>query len=693
MEKKQKYEELRKKIKRIDSTSFEIEKGFVNGMRVSGVFYVNSELEKLVFDELKRSTTSDGYGGFLPAVQQIANVATLPGIIKSSIGLPDVHSGYGFAIGNVAAFDIDNPDAVVSPGGVGFDINCGVRLIRTNLTEKDIEPVKEELTQSLFNHIPVGVGSKGVIPIDEKKLNEILEIGIDWCLREGYAWPEDKEHCEEFGRMLNASPEKVSQRAKKRGLPQLGTLGAGNHYAEIQVVDKIYDKFAAKKMGLDREGQVAVMIHTGSRGLGHQVATDALVEMEKAMARDNIHVNDRQLACARISSKEGQNYLQAMAAAANYAWVNRQIITFLTRRCFSKIFNASPEDLDMNLIYDVSHNIAKFEKHFVDGKIYNCLVHRKGSTRAFGPHHPLIPIDYQLTGQPVLVGGTMGTSSYLLMGTDDGMNKTFGSTCFHSNTPILTHLGILKISQIFRLSHRGLVFFVPSLNPISLDFEWKPISNLFVRKAPLIKFFLQNKTSDFIKSTPDHHFFSLNSLSPNSSFHPKFSQIQKILKSSKKIFAVSKIPSFFKKSPFDFPPLFYLLGAFFPNFIQNNPSLNILFKNKGKHPKSKKSIINQIKVIFSQIFPKSKTSKQKSQKLFELYQNLDQILCTSNSKSCARFISGVIDTIGTYKANKNYAKITHKNSTFISSILIACLRLGSLPKITRRKKYLIQIKN
>jgi tRNA-splicing ligase RtcB len=382
-----------------------------------------------MFEELKQHCASKGYGGFLPGMKQIANVASLPGIVGKSIGLPDVHSGYGFAIGNMAAFDMGDPLSVVSPGGVGFDINCGVRLLRTNVDEKDIQPIKEQLAQSLFDHIPVGVGSKGVIPMTAKDLEEALEMGMDWSLREGYAWAEDKEHCEEYGRMLQADPSKVSARAKKRGLPQLGTLGAGNHYAEIQVVDEIYDSPAARKMGIDSKGQVCIMIHSGSRGLGHQVATDALVEMEKAMSRDKLEVNDRQLACARITSKEGQNYLKAMASAANYAWVNRSSMTFLTRQAFAKAFNTTPDDLDMHVIYDVSHNIAKVEEHMVDGKQKTLLVHRKGSTRAFPPHHPLIPVDYQLTGQPVLIGGTMGTCSYVLTGTEQGMGDTFGTTC------------------------------------------------------------------------------------------------------------------------------------------------------------------------------------------------------------------------------------------------------------------------
>jgi tRNA-splicing ligase RtcB len=297
------YDEDMKYIKKITPWKYEIEEGFVTGMNCKGTFYVNSALEDLMFDELRCSCSSGNYGGFLPAVKQIANVAALPGIVKKSIGLPDVHSGYGFAIGNVAAFDMENPDSVVSPGGVGFDINCGVRLLRTNLTEKDVGPVREQLAQSLFDHIPVGVGSKGVIPTTMSDLNAALEMGMDWSIREGYAWAEDKEHCEEFGRMLQADPSKVSARAKKRGLPQLGTLGAGNHYCEIQVVDEIFDKHAAARMGIDSIGQVCIMIHSGSRGLGHQVATDSLVAMEQAMLRDNIITNDRQLACARIHSK------------------------------------------------------------------------------------------------------------------------------------------------------------------------------------------------------------------------------------------------------------------------------------------------------------------------------------------------------------------------------------------------------
>ncbi|CAF1351024.1 unnamed protein product [Adineta steineri] len=307
------------------------------------------------------------------------------------------------------------------------------------IDEYNTESSKSSSLPITFSTLCVNLLDKNSLSIEKNELisafycidlEEALEMGMDWSLREGYSWAEDKEHCEEYGRMLQADPTKVSQRAKKRGLPQLGTLGAGNHYAEIQVVDEIYDRFAAGKMGIDFKGQVCVMIHCGSRGLGHQVATDALVAMEKAMKRDQIQTNDRQLACALIQSPEGQDYLKGMYAAANYAWVNRSSMTFLARQAFARCFNSAPDDLDMHLIYDVSHNIAKVEEHVMsDGKQKTLLVHRKGATRAFPPHHPLIPVDYQITGQPVLIGGTMGTCSYVLTGTEQGMKETFGSTC------------------------------------------------------------------------------------------------------------------------------------------------------------------------------------------------------------------------------------------------------------------------
>ena len=403
-----------------------MDKGFVPNMRVPGVCFVNDVMLKALLNDLQVERRRS----YQVALRQVGNVAGIPGIVKYSIGLPDMHTGYGFSIGNICAVDVNDPVSVVSPGGIGFDINCGVRVIRTNLMEKDLDDEKRQaLAQSIFDHIPVGVGSMGILPATEAILSDALLHGMDWSLREGYAWAEDKEHCEEYGRMLTADPSAVSSRAMKRGLPQLGTLGAGNHFVEVQAVDKIYDRQVAQRLGIEEVGQVVVMVHSGSRGFGHQVATDSLVVMEQHMAQEGIVVNDPQLACARINSPTGQAYLKGMSCAANYAWVNRTAMTFLLRQAFTKVFGQTADDLDMQLIYDVSHNIAKFEEHVVDGKRMSLLMHRKGSTRAFPPLHPAIPVDYQLCGQPILIGGSMGTNSHIMVGVDSAMDKTFGSTC------------------------------------------------------------------------------------------------------------------------------------------------------------------------------------------------------------------------------------------------------------------------
>ena len=408
---------------------YRIDPSFIPGMRVPGYFYVNENLKPLLFSELGKAKTEQR-NLFTPALCQIANVASLPGIVRGSYAMPDVHSGYGFPIGGVAAFDMNDPDAVVSPGGVGYDINCGVRLLRTNLFYDDVKDVIDQISQLLFNHIPVGVGTSSVLSSDADALTNALNLGQEWSVMQGYAWAEDCDNCEEGGRMLNADADAVTDRAKSRGKVQMGTLGAGNHYCEVQVVEEIYDKVGAKCMGIDDFGQVCVMIHSGSRGLGHQVATDSLLEMtaNDALERGAVPTEDKQLASARINSPIGQRYLKAMSAAANFAWVNRSSLAFLARQAFAKAFNTTADDLDMNIIYDVSHNIAKTEHHIVDGVSKQLLVHRKGATRALPPHHPLLPIAYQQSGQPVLIGGTMGTSSYVLLGQETS-SRTFYSTC------------------------------------------------------------------------------------------------------------------------------------------------------------------------------------------------------------------------------------------------------------------------
>jgi tRNA-splicing ligase RtcB len=340
--------------------------------------------------------------------------------------MPDIHWGYGFAIGGVGATSVD--DGVISPGGVGFDINCGVRLVRTDLQEEEVRPQLEQLINQLFRDIPSGVGSEGAVRLKKDEIREVLEKGAGWAVEKGYGRQEDLGMTEELGCMKEARADRVSDRAYKRGMPQLGTLGSGNHFLEIQVIDEVFAENVAEKLRLSK-GQVVVMIHSGSRGLGHQVCTDYLRVMEQAVRKYNIGIPDRQLACAPYASQEGQDYFTAMAAAANYAWANRQVIMHWTRQTFGKIFRRRPEDLGMELIYDVAHNIAKIEEHVVDGKNIRVCVHRKGATRAFPPNHPDIPKKYRDIGQPVLVPGDMGRASYLLVGTEKALRETFGSTC------------------------------------------------------------------------------------------------------------------------------------------------------------------------------------------------------------------------------------------------------------------------
>ena len=395
-------------IKRVGPYEWEVPIGFVPGMRVPGRFFLSEKLAE---------TLEKG------AVQQLANVATMPGIVKNSLAMPDIHWGYGFPIGGVAAFDME--DGVISPGGVGFDINCGVRLLTTPLKKSDLEK-KQELIERLFSAVPTGVGAKSKLRLGARELEEMLLEGSKWAVDQGYGMEEDVLHCEEGGCMKDAETANVSDKALKRGMPQSGTLGSGNHFLEIQVVDEIYDHEAAKAFGLS-SGQICVMIHCGSRGLGHQICTDHLKKLEEATRKYQINLPDRQLACAPLGSPEGRSYFGAMAAAANYAWANRQVIMHNTREVFVDMYGIAYDD--MKMVYDVCHNVAKFEDHSVDGKEMRLCVHRKGATRAFGPKSPDLPDAYSSIGQPVLIPGSMGTSSYVLHGTSMAMEKSFGSTC------------------------------------------------------------------------------------------------------------------------------------------------------------------------------------------------------------------------------------------------------------------------
>ncbi|MDD1774748.1 MAG: RtcB family protein [Methanobacterium sp.] len=402
--------ELENGLKKVRDCVWEIPTSYKKGMRVPGRVYLDEESIKNV---------EKG------ALDQVSNVACLPGIQKFSIGLPDIHFGYGFSIGGVAAFSSRN--GVISPGGVGFDINCGVRFLKTNLTEGEVKPKIKELVNVLFENVPSGLGSKGKIRLKPGEIDEVLNYGAEWAVENGYGWESDLEHLEEGGRMEDASSDKVSDKAKKRGIPQLGSLGSGNHFLEVQRIDEIFDEETARIYGLD-DCEVTVMIHTGSRGCGHQICSDYLRVMDKAAKRYKIELPDRQLACAPVDSPEAQDYFQAMAAGANFAWTNRQMIVHWVRESFEKVFRQTAENMDMNIIYDVAHNIAKKEVHNIKGRDTEVFVHRKGATRAFGPGRQEVPKEYRKTGQPVLIPGTMGTASYVLHGTETAMEETFGST-------------------------------------------------------------------------------------------------------------------------------------------------------------------------------------------------------------------------------------------------------------------------
>ncbi|MBN2417368.1 RtcB family protein [bacterium] len=399
-------------LEKIAECTWRIPETFMPGMRVPGIIYAS--------DELIGQVRAD------QAPQQLVNVAHLPGLAGPVVAMPDIHWGYGFPIGGVAAMDQDN--GVISPGGVGYDINCGVRLVRTNLEKKELLPRIRSLTEALFRDIPCGVGEKGRITLTRKQLFRVLREGSGWAVAEGYGRDDDLLHTEEGGCMEGADPALLTDRALLRGLPQLGTLGSGNHFLEIQAVSRVYDPDIAALWGL-RENQIVVMIHSGSRGLGYQVCDDSLDTMVKAMDTYGISVPDRQLCCAPVRSLEGRAYFAAMAAAANYAWANRQIIMHWVRRSFERILGASPASLDMTLLYDVAHNIAKFERYTDAGRERELLVHRKGATRAFAPEHPALPARYRSTGQPVLIPGDMGTASYVLAGTEKAMTASWGSCC------------------------------------------------------------------------------------------------------------------------------------------------------------------------------------------------------------------------------------------------------------------------
>lgn len=454
-----------KKLRRIDSSRVEVPMGYKSGMRTNGIIYIDQKLE----NDLEQKS-----------IDQVANVATLPGIVGPSLAMPDVHTGYGFTIGGVAAFDII--DGIISPGGVGYDINCGVRLMRTEVKKQEVMPKIRDLVDSFYRDIPTGVGSKGSLRLTAKEHRKVLLKGSHWVVEQGMGDREDIEHTESQGHIEGADPDLISKKAYERGSAQLGTLGSGNHFAEVQFVDEIYDEHIANSLGLFRD-QVTVMIHTGSRGFGHQVCTDYLEVMQRAVRKYSIALPDRELACAPFNSPEAEDYMAAMKAAANYAWANRQLIMHWVRESFMRTFNAGPGSLGMGLIYDVAHNIAKVEEHIVSGKKRRLVVHRKGATRAFAAGHPELPDAYINIGQPVIIPGDMGRASFVLIGTERGMQESYGSTCHGAGRVMSRHQAIKKARgrAIWReMEDRGIIVRATGRSTLAEEMPeaYKDVSNV-----------------------------------------------------------------------------------------------------------------------------------------------------------------------------------------------------------------------
>jgi tRNA-splicing ligase RtcB len=437
-------ESFRGSLEQVDATCWRIPKSYKPGMRVDGLIFTNERmLPQLLKDQ---------------APEQVANAAFLPGIQHASLAMPDIHWGYGFCIGGVAATD-PQEGGVISPGGVGYDINCGVRLVRSNLYYKDVQPQLRPLVEALFRTVPAGVGRSGRYKFDQKELAHLLGEGPRYLRDRDLATQGDLEYTEAEGRLVGADPECVSDHARNRGAEQCGTLGSGNHFMEVQVVDEVFDEKTAAVFGLEKD-MVCVMIHSGSRGLGYQVCDDALLSLRDAPRKYGIELPDRQLACAPVDSPEGKKYIAAMRAAANFAWCNRQLLMQQAREVFASVFGRSWQELQMNLVYDVCHNIAKFEEHTIDGKLKKVWVHRKGATRAFPPGHPEVPAMYRKVGQPVLIPGDMGRASWILAGMQGSMDKTFGTTCHGagramSRTASLKHAAGRHIDK--ELEARGII--------------------------------------------------------------------------------------------------------------------------------------------------------------------------------------------------------------------------------------------
>ncbi len=688
-----------KDTKQIEEAVWEIPTSFKKGMNVPARIYATKKLLEAMD----------------PGVfEQVTNMACLPGVQKYALAMPDAHWGYGFCIGGVIATDAEN-GGVISPGGVGFDINCGMKMLVTNLTIKDVQPKIKELVNTFFQTVPSGVGCKGFVKINNQQFTEVMEEGVKWCVDNGYGWQEDLERIESNGKIEWADSSKISQKARQRGIDQLGTLGSGNHYLEIQHVkpENIVDEKLAKKFGIFPD-QIVVMFHTGSRGFGHQTATDYLKIFEDAMKKYNIKVNDRELSCAPFSSPEGQDYYKAMACAANMSFSNRQVILHRIREGFEKVFKMKAEDMEMHCVYDIAHNLARLQEFKVDGKKKKLIVHRKGATLCQGHGNPEISKLYRDVGSPIIIGGSMETGSYLLVGTEKADNETFSSTCFTGETKIITDKGLIGLADIYERFNNGEEFIVPSINEQTLKVEWKPIIDSMKREANIIETSISQRgkiTQNRLRTTRDHKFVTIEDANI---IHKK---VESILEDKQAVMLLDNLKVPVEGSVTN--EMAYLVGAIMADgyFEVAKHHGRITFTQKKVAEKMK--FIEHVCYCFKETFSQELIDKgikggggnirgrqmygyatdficnyrMPAEDMEQIYNNLDSWILSLSKLATLNFIAGVIDGDGTWNKKRKILEIFNGDEKIVGSIVLACLKLGILPYVSKQRKscYIIQI--
>jgi tRNA-splicing ligase RtcB len=686
----------KKDFKKISNWLWEIPKGFRSDMRVPARIYASEKLLEGTEEE---------------ALIQLVNTTTMPGIVKYAIAMPDIHSGYGPPIGGVGAMRY--PEGVISPGFVGYDENCGVRLLLSEYSEKEIRSYLEKLATEIQKEVPSGLGRGRAIKLSIAEINKILEGGVPYLVEKGYGEKEDIENCEHRGKMEMADANYVSQQAKNRGRDQVGTLGSGNHFLEIQKVIEIFDEETAKEFGLFKD-QIVVMIHTGSRGLGHQNCTDYLRITISAYPKYGIKLPDRELACVPFNSPEGQRFFKAMSAACNFAWANRHMIMHYVRKAWKKVLG---ENANLKLLYDVAHNIAKIEEHEVDGKKMKLIVHRKGATRAFPPGHPELSEKYKKTGQPVLIPGSMGTPSYILVGTEKS-KEVWHTVCFPGSTKILTNKGIYSLKEISE-RFRNEEFLVPSFDKEKYQIIWKPIENITSRKAPVIEISISQmgrETLNRLRVTPDHKFLTLS----GTKIIEK--EISEIIREKEMIFLIDNLPEY--NLQYIEPQLAFLGGAImsdgyvcrgggksktkgrkvgfvqapipqkldFINYVQS--SFQNIFRSSLYLQKRESEGYIRGKLVKGSVIELTSNRIQPIQQFFTIKENLVSWVLKLSKEATLNFLAGIIDGDGSWNPDSKVINIFSTKEDITGAVVIACLKLGILPYVSRQKRdscYIIQI--